>query len=111
MTNKPKRLTAKKVALTLSELAEKAVIMPSLPTHGAYEHAKEIVRDNLIPRWQDDPDGEGWHWVEDLEDPQYITWDISAWQILLNADLEKCEYEELSNRRVCPISERPEGDR
>ena len=61
--------------------------------------ALKIVRDNLIPQWQDEPDEDGWYWVEGEEDP------IEIW---MNQDgTWTCDGFTKHVGRVCPIGERP----
>lgn len=112
------RMTAEEVVLILSDLATTSVCEPLLPTHGAYEHAKAIVKDNLIPQWQDTPDRDGWYWCDAPEcgrapqnlklftlgtdstgddiQPIWKRWTVAGWVPLVG--------------RVCPIGGEAEID-
>jgi hypothetical protein len=66
-----RRMTAEEVVDRCERMAGEA----SLLIRPAYVRAASLVRDSLVPQWQDEPDGDGWYWCEALEDdcpPQKI---------------------------------------
>lgn len=75
--------------------------------------ALKIVRDNLIPQWQDEPDESGWYFVESMEDedPCYLYYDEEKWKFLyIDRNIHGNDdvfVDELADRRVCPIGARP----
>ena len=60
--------------------------------------ALKIVRDNLIPQWQDEPDVDGWYWIEGDNAPQYHYFENGYWRICGNRT---------DGSRVCPVGARP----
>lgn len=100
-----KRLTAEEVA----EKIEQECL--------SYEHSPGVIRDNLIPQWQDEPDDEpdgdgGLVWVRFADEEKnshrlalpYVTWKedgewwIEGWDGFTMR---------LNGRQVCPITPRP----
>jgi len=70
--------------------------------------AESLVRNNLVPRWQDEPDAEGEYHVEGIDPVCYVS-DGVVWRPTWDKDSESARIieEPLNGRRVCPISERP----
>lgn len=57
-----------------------------------------------MSQWQDEPDGDGWYWVEDFDAPQRVVRHVSGeWKL---ADDSGRLYALFG--RVCKITERPE---
>lgn len=116
-----KRLTAEQVAEDFEAIAShpKLTAEPLAgPAIASIGMCAKAVRYNLVPRWQDEPDAEGIaHWVEGLFDRMPVIvyrsedgrWLLSG-SIPSDRDGEWVDVdgEELGNRRVCPIGERPE---
>ena len=50
-----KRMTAEEVVAQFESYGAIA--------RGSWNHAAQIVCDNLVPQWQDEPDGDGWYVV------------------------------------------------
>lgn len=102
-----KRLTAKQVVDHVEEL-----ILGNTPRdeydkgyHDAIDRAVEILNEQIVPRWQDEPDADGWYWVEGYEGPRFVQF-IHRW---MHGDDQFMAYEiPIESRRVCPIGERPE---
>ena len=93
-----KRFTAEEVATLLAGYAETGDIYPGWTTHAAYEHSRDLVRKNLIPQWQDEPDEDGWYWVEGDDAPLYHYFENGYWRICGNRT---------DGSRVCPVGARP----
>ena len=100
-----KRMTAEKVAAQFEAMGASA--------GGAWNHAAQIVRENLVPQWQDEPDESGWYFVESMEDedPCYLYYDEEKWKFLyIDRNIHGNDdvfVDELADRRVCPIGARP----
>jgi hypothetical protein len=96
-----KRLTAEEVA----EKIEQECL--------SYDHSPGVIRDNLIPQWQDEPDGDGGLvWVRFADDEKnsyrwtlpYVAWkEDGEWWIEDWGDFTM----RLDGRKVCPITPRP----
>ena len=96
------RLTAEQVADSLEDQFSDSL------RHEQYQlacgRAADAIKKHLVPRWQDEPDADGWYWVEGYEGPRFIQF-IHQW---MHGDDQFMAYEiSLNNRRVCPIGERP----
>ena len=68
-----------------------------------FAKAVDLVRDNLIPQWQDEPDADGWHWVEGGVQPhRAMQRDDGTWMWFCNGySVDVCG-------RCCPIGARPQ---
>ena len=94
-----KRLTAEEVADELRQ--------------GVHSYASMLVRNNLVPRWQDEPDGDGGLvWVRfSKEERSRYRWALpfTAWKE--NGEWWIEDLDELTmrldGRQVCPITPRP----
>jgi hypothetical protein len=115
-----KRLTAEQVAKNFEATAEAMALSRMNSTAEIYYDATRLVRDNLVPRWQDEPDADDArpHWVEGLSDRMPVLlyrsddgrWLLSG-AIPLGDVWIDIDGEDLIGRRVCPIGDRPkEGE-
>ena len=87
--------------LTAAEVAEKIDAIARHAFESGYDEllrAADIVRDNLIPQWQDEPDVDGWYWIEGDNAPQYHYFENGYWRICGNRT---------DGSRVCPVGARP----
>ena len=80
-----------------------------------YAECLNLIRDNLVPQWQDEPDGNGQVcYVRGLaERVPLVAYrdDNERWRVCGNipVDREWCEIDEpLNGRQVCPVSPPPE---
>ena len=101
------KLTAAQVVAELERLAERNLALDpeSQYYRGVFEgmmEAATLVRENLVPTWLDAPTAEGWYFVEGDYHARYIRRSACEWWIGQHG-----YNEPLSNRRVCPIGERP----
>lgn len=113
-----KRMTAEKVAAQFEAMGASA--------GGAWNHAAQIVRENLVPQWQDEPDEDTharcpWWWCEDLgkDSPPQLLRCYRPLKATLLGDLtvDMQAPKEWTRwtvsgwvplvGRVCPIGERP----
>ena len=81
----------------------------------AYEAAAKLVRDNLVPQWQDEPDGDGWHLVRGIDVPCFVErtdrlsfpengeWSFTGF----GPDGAGYDYRPLDGRQVCLASPPP----
>jgi hypothetical protein len=115
-----KRLTAEQVAKNFESTAVGMALLGMNNAAGIYRDAARFVRDNLVPRWQDEPDADDArpHWVEGLSDRMPVLlyrsdggrWLLSG-AIPLGDVWVDIDGEDLVGRRVCPIGDRPkEGE-
>lgn len=88
--------------LTAEEVADELFGRGSGGTFDDSTYAAGLVYDNLIPRWQAEPDGDGWYWVEGFELPYLASLNDGKYLWFCNGFLS-----EIFNRRVCPIGPRP----
>mgnify|MGYP006883571147 CR=1 FL=1 len=67
--------------------------------HRICDECERLIREHLVPQWQDEPDADGWYWVEGLNGPQKIYRLSDERWFVLGIDALKS--------RVCPIGARP----
>lgn len=109
-----KRLTAEEVAAECERLAGSS---DCTLTRVAFLVAARLVREHLVPEWQDGPSGDGWYWIEGVEFPcrVYLTPpedvpDNGAWSVSGFDDSGVgFDYRPLNSRRVCPVSPPPDA--
>ena len=80
-----------------------------------WQSAANIVRDNLVPQWQDEPDGDGWHLVRGIDVPCFVErtdrlsfpengeWSFTGF----GPDGAGYDYRPLDGRQVCLASPPP----
>ena len=100
--------------LTAEEVAERFAKEPGGDVwRVAHMECASVVRTNLVPQWQDEPDESGWYFVESMEDedPCYLYYDEEKWKFLyIDRNIHGNDdvfVDELADRRVCPIGARP----
>ena len=82
---------------------------------GAWHHAAQIVRGNLIPQWQDEPTEQGEYRVRGIErvcwvyreDAEEQPWAVEFLSTDAGTLATEIRWEPLNGRQVCPIGARP----
>lgn len=100
MSDSTKRLTAEEVAAECERLAGASDFTL---TRVAFLEAARLIREHLVPQWQDEPSGDGWYWVEGNTQPCYVLSLSSGWWFSFSSAPSR----PLDGRRVCPVSPPP----
>jgi hypothetical protein len=106
--------------LTAEEVADAMNAEGIAATHGdvwkvAHLRCEYIVRDNLVPHWQDEPTEEGEYHVRGIdrvcwvyrEDTEGQPWAVELLSTDAGTLATEIRWEPLNGRQVCPISQRP----